>query len=225
MLAFANWRTTFGLFLLTLAVLLSLRFVFPSEAAEPIPGIVDTSPVLMFEFARTPADLDRVFGPPGDPLRGERILQMDMGNQADYALAIAYGLFILSFFAAAARTRSNRSWLVLGLLGIVAALADAWENSILLSLTSGGGTGPLAALPLPVWTKFGLLALCCGAAGVYFLKLKHYILALLCLPAVALILPGMLAPFAYGALAANGIGLGWLAMGIHAASRTKGNFS
>lgn len=134
---------------------------------------------------------------------------------------LAYGLFTVAFFVAIARDTGRRVWLVFAACGVAAALSDAVENALLLSITAdmAAPSRELAVLFVPVKIKFALLALTVGAAGIYFRRRKRILLALLCLPAVVLIVPALFAPASFGALAANAIGLGWLAMGIHAATR------
>jgi len=77
----------------------------------------------------------------------------------------------------------------------------------------------LALLPYPVWLKFALLALSCGGAAIAFLRLRHHVLALLCLPAPLLLVPGYMSPLIVGPLATAMVGLGWVAMGFDAARR------
>jgi len=217
----AEYRTTAILFALSIAVFVAMQGLFPRELAAPVPASNVSNPVLAFEFATEPAHLDSVFGGVADPRRAERITAMDAGNSLDYLYMPLYGLFVFSFLAAIGRELAQPVWRVVGALAIVAAIADAFENWSLLRLTAdlADPAAELALLPYPVWIKFGLLALTCGAAAVALHRARRPWLALLCLPAPLLIFPGIWAPHLFGALAVSLIGLGWLAMGIHAIHR------
>ncbi|MFZ9395290.1 MAG: hypothetical protein ACO25F_04405 [Erythrobacter sp.] len=216
-------RLTLLFFGLTLTLLLVMRGYFPAELARPIEGS-DIRPVLLLEFASTHAHLAHSFGETGDPMRASRIAGMTTGNTLDYLLMPAYGLLTFSFFAGIARETGRQSWRIWGWIGIVAAIADAAENAIMFRMVDRfvAGADPLfemAILPYPVWLKFGLLAASCGGAAFAFYGLRRPLLAVLCLPAPVLIVPGMLDQLGIGPLATAMIGLGWLAMAIHAASR------
>jgi len=216
-------RLTLLLFGLTLAILGVMQGFFPTELAIPLPGST-IRPVLLLEFASTPDHLRHIFGEAGDPLRAARIEGMTAGNRLDYLLMPAYGLLTLSFFAGIARETGRAHWWAFGWMGGGAALADAVENAIMFSIVDAfaAGTeavGAMAILPLPVWTKFGLLAASCGGAAWAFIVLRRYVLAALCLPAALLFVPGYLDPFGFASTTTSLIGLGWMAMAFHAASR------
>ena len=66
---------------------------FPSTAHNISDGF--GGPVFAFEMAKTPEDLINVFGPEGDPLRTERIAQMDKGNLWDFPFMLIYALFMM----------------------------------------------------------------------------------------------------------------------------------
>jgi hypothetical protein len=219
-------RLTLLLCGLTLIVLAVMRGFFPSELAMPLPGS-DIRPVLLLEFAGSADHLSHIFGHTGDPLRSARIEGMTIGNRLDYLLMPAYGLLTLSFFHGIAQETGQARWRLVGWLGIIAALSDAVENAIMFVMVDDfvAGSNPLglmALLPVPVWVKFGLLAASCGLAAGAFLQLRQYVLALLCLPAAIMFVPGLLDPFGLGPAATTLIGLGWIAMAIHAASRWMG---
>ncbi|WFL77025.1 hypothetical protein P7228_13665 [Altererythrobacter arenosus] len=207
-------------FALTIAILLVMRDYFPAELAIPLEGS-DIRPVLLLEFASKPEHLINIFGEPGDPARADRIAGMNTGNALDYLLMPAYGLLTLSFFFGVARELADRRWRFFGWLAVIAAVSDAVENAIMFSMVAdmSNAMPEMALLPYPVWLKFGLLALTCGAAVAAFAKLKRWILALLCVPAPLLLVPGMLDPFGLAPMATSMIGLGWAAMAIHAATR------
>lgn len=220
---FASQRLTVILFFATIAILLVMREYFPSELAIPLPGS-EIRPVLLLEFADQPAHLVHIFGEQGDPLREARVRGMNTGNAIDYLLMVAYGLLIFTFFSCMARELQHWGWLILGVLGLVASMADAVENAIMFSMVrdflSGADVlGEMAFLPWFVWTKFGLLAVTCAGAAIAFAKLGRWVLMVLCIPAPILMIPGWLNPFGLAPLATTTIALGWLAMVIHAATR------
>lgn len=213
-------RLTVTLFFAAVLLLMIMGRYFPQSLAVPLPGS-QIRPVLLFEFAANPQHLVHIFGLPGDPLRTARIAGMNTGNMIDYLLMPSYGLLTFSFFTGLARELSGRVWLVFGAAGIVAASADAIENALLLGIASNMAEpmGNLALLPYPVWTKFGLLAVSCAGAAWGFVILRRWLLALLCLPAPILLMPGWLDPYGLGPIATASIGLGWAAMAIHAGTR------
>jgi len=216
----ANPKITLAFFLATLAILLIMQFFFPAQLYSPLPGS-DIRPVLLLEFASRPEHLEHIFGPAGTSDHAARVAGMTQGNILDYLLMPSYGLLTLSFFAGVAARLGNAKWLWFGWLGIVAALADAIENAIMFSMVANM-TDPfaeMAILPFPVWSKFGLLAVSCGGAAFAFLWLRRYILALLCLPAPLVLIPGMLEPYTIGPQATSMIGLGWIAMTMDAVRR------
>ncbi|MCZ8369505.1 MAG: hypothetical protein O9293_05975 [Porphyrobacter sp.] len=213
-------KVTLALFLATVGLFLVMGQFFPQELAIPLPGS-NIRPVLLLEFASQPRHLVHIFGELGDLDRSARIAGMNTGNAIDYLLMPAYGLMTFSFFTGIARERRERIWTVFTWLGIVAALADAVENALMFSMVAdmANPLDEMALLAYPVWIKFGLLAATCGGAAWAFAKLRRWVLALLCLPAVLLFVPGMLDPFRIAPISTQMIGLGWLAIGIHAATR------
>jgi len=219
-----NWladrRTTVVLFGLVILMFAVMQAVFPKTLAAPLPEARVQSPVLLFEFARTQAHLDHVFDAPADLAR---IDAMDRGNRLDFLFMPIYGFFVFSFFAGIAQGRKRRIWMVFGALGLVAAASDAVENTLLLDITANLSApgNALTLLAWPVWIKFGLLALASGGAAVALFRSERRVLGALCLPAPLAILPALIQPLQFGSLAAAMIGLGWLAMGLHAITRLR----
>ncbi|MFN5901581.1 MAG: hypothetical protein ACK439_01255 [Novosphingobium sp.] len=215
-------KVTLALFAATVGLFLIMGQYFPQELAIPLPGS-DIRPVLLLEFASQAQHLDHIFGAADDPARAGRIAGMNIGNAIDYLLMPAYGLMTYSFFRGIGRQVNGRVWLVFGAMGILAALADAIENALMFRMVADMASplDEMALLPYPVWIKFGLLAVTCGGAALAFVRLRRWVLALLCLPAPLLLVPGMLDPFGLGPTSTMLIGLGWLAMGIHAATRLR----
>ncbi len=212
--AWGSWPAALVWGIATLALSRVFPSVFPQElASQPVDWSV-SSPVLAFEFATHPSHLAAIFGVPTDPQYAGRIAGMDAGNRLDYLFMLFYGSTILSFFGAGAAATGNRRWWLAGWLGVLAALSDAIENALLLSITAdmADASGKLAILPFFVWTKFVLLALSGGLAGWLLLRLRAWPLALLCLPGLVLIVPAILFPWRYGELVIPGTALAWVAM-------------
>lgn len=210
-------KATSLLFAVALGLMVAMQFYFPAQLAIPLPSS-DIRPVLLLEFASKPEHLVHIFGELGEPQRDARIAGMNIGNALDYPFMLAYGLFILSFFAVIARKLQGRIWLVFGWLGMIAAVSDAIENALLFSMVDdmANPLNEMAILPYPVWIKFGLLAFTCGGAAWAFIKLKRWILALACLPAPLAFFPGLFDPYGTGPVATALIGLGWIAMASYA---------
>lgn len=216
-----SWRACLLWGIATAIVSQSFALFMPAELAHPIPGASISNPVLAFEFARTPAHLDAVFGFPGDPLRPERIAGMIRGNILDYLFMVVYGSFVLAFFGASARTTGNPSWWRAGWLGPIAALSDAIENALLLSINADMGSpqSELIALPVFVWTKFIALSLACGLAAWALVRQSAWVPALLVLPPALAVWFGVAAPYARGEAAVLTIFIAWLTMLLYAGWR------
>lgn len=115
--------------------------------------------VIAFEFARTMADIDKVFGSPGSECRSLVIAGMDAVNHRDVAVFIpAYTLFAVF----AALFLGGRAPLALAAVAAAlgAAAADWVETFTLLAITRDlDGAAPLLATSsTAAWVKFGLLA-------------------------------------------------------------------
>lgn len=217
-----SWRACLLWGLATLAVSQSFALVMPQGMAHPIPGATIDNPVLAFEFARSPAHLEAVFGFAGDPQRDARIAGMMRGNVLDYLFMAVYGSFVLAFFGASATTLGQPRWWYVGWLGPFAAGADAVENAVLLSINADmtASEAELAWLPLPVWAKFCALALACGLAAMALVRQRAWLAALLCLPAPLAIGFGIASPLRWGQPAVGAIAVGWAAMLAWAAWHT-----
>jgi hypothetical protein len=194
----------------------------PAVLAHPIPGASISNPVLAFEFARTPAHLDAVFGLPGDPQRAGRIAGMIQGNVLDYLFMVVYGSFVLAFFGASAQATGDMRWWRAGWLGPLAAVSDAVENALLLSINADMATPEpeLAFLPFFVWTKFIALAIACGFAGWAMVRQRAWLPAVLVLPPAVAIWVGAASPYRYGEAAIFTIFVAWLVMLAFAGWRT-----
>ena len=210
----SSWRACLLWGLATLAVSQSFALVMPSALAHPIPGASIDNPVLAFEFARYPADLDAIFGGVGDPQRAIRIAGMNRGNVLDYLFMVVYGSFLFAFFAATALDTGDHRWSRIGWLGPGAALADAIENAMLLFIGTDleSHSPELWFLPFPVWTKFIMLAAASAAAVFAFIKMRAWPLAIPCVPAAIAVWWGVAEPMRYGQSAVGTIAFCWVAM-------------
>jgi hypothetical protein len=215
-------RLTLALFFVVLAIFLVMGNFFPKELVVPLPGS-DIRPVLLLEFASKPQHLVHIFGEASDPNHAVRLFRMNTGNAIDYLLMPAYGLLTFSFFRSIATELPGKLWQMFAWMGIIAALADAIENALMFRMVAdmANPLDEMAILPFPVWTKFGLLAVSCAGAALAFVRLRRWLLALICLPAPFLLVPGMLDPYGLGPQSTALIGLGWLAMAVHAFTRWR----
>jgi hypothetical protein len=209
-----SWRACLLWGIATAIVSQSFAFFMPAELAHPIPGASITNPVLAFEFARTPAHLDAVFGLPGDPLRAGCIAGMFQGNVFDYLFMVVYGSFVLAFFGASAKATGDPRWWWAGWLGPLAAVSDAIENALLLSINADMASPEpeLAALPYFVWIKFIALAIACGFAAWAMVRQRAWLPAILVFPPAVAIWVGAAAPYRYGEAAIFTIFIAWVVM-------------
>lgn len=153
--------TALGLAVVALSIVL-LR-VQPNRMGELPPGMI--TPVLAVELARSPAEMERIFGAPdGAERRGWRV-RMERGTWIDFGLLTAYGAFL----AAVAREIGRGGRAVTARLAFVAALGaalfDAVENRQILVICSrlgGDYADAMPALVFATWGKWLLLALWFG---------------------------------------------------------------
>jgi hypothetical protein len=150
--------------------------------------------VLLFELARTQADLDAVFGAPGSACRSKLIAALDAVNTIDVRLFIpAYTAFIA--FAALFLSGGKLHPLAWGAiaLAVVAAVADYVETLNLLAYTPELTPTPerLVESSTAAWIKFFalslnalLLAALCFTAG----HKRRILGVLLCLPLIGVTL-------------------------------------
>ncbi|WP_189498027.1 hypothetical protein [Algimonas arctica] len=198
---------------------------FPTEAATVVSGY--GSPVIAFEFARTPVDLVAVFGGDADPARASRLSMMDQGNRWDFLFMTLYSLFGAMFGLAVRRCRATLGTVIL-VAAIIAGLADAIETRTLLSITAqmtNGIANPagLATLWVPVTIKFMGLALSIISAGLFLGSRKNVTwkaLGALTVLSALLSVPALLSPAGLGNLLTPSIGIGWIIMLAYALTRS-----
>jgi hypothetical protein len=217
-----SWHACLLWGIATAIVSQSFALFMPAALAHPIPGASITNPVLAFEFARTPAHLDAIFGAVGDPGRDAHVAGMMRGNVLDYLFMVVYGSFVLAFFGASARATGERRWWIAGWLGPFAAIADAIENALLLSINADMAhpQTELTWLPYPVWAKFIALSLAGGLAAWTLVRQRACMPAILVAPPALAMWFGVTAPFARGQISVSTIFVAWVTMLIYAGWRT-----
>ncbi len=142
-----------------LVMTLVLALIGPRRVGPMPPGFI--TPVMAFEFARSEAEVVRLFEPEGSAAAMDRV------NRWDFLYMALYSLFLATFALAAALDSDQYTpWFAAG-LALLILLADVMENVQLLHLTSHPGFGALERLHLFTWLKWGGLAL-------YFLLLAGY---------------------------------------------------
>jgi len=181
------------------------------------------SALLTYQLARTPADIEAVFGTAGDPCRAAMVAAMDRANTVDLAGFIAtYGAFLAFFFLA---FRQMDAGLVarIGLLAVVAAAGfDVLETSTQLRITAElpGSATALTVLAIGSTGKYlglSVVCLCAGLAMIARGKIIGRIAGLACIAGGVMIIVGLVAVPARAALGVGNM-LAWLVMLLYAAA-------
>ena len=143
-----------------------------------IPGLVacgptgGLSPIIGFEFARTPGDVAALFG--SEPCRSTLIAAQKTGLLLDgLGFIPGYTAFLVLAAIAASAPGKVRTLVVAALL--VAGLCDEIEGLVLHSILQQipGTPGQLATLFWPVHVKFVLLALGSFAIGALLISARR----------------------------------------------------
>lgn len=196
--------------------------VFPSTAHNIADGY--GGPVYAFEMVTTADDLINVFGPEGDPLRAERIAQMDKGNYLDFPFMLLYALFMAAFLWAVRLETGKKIWALLAGLSLLSGVFDAIENVILLGLTKDlEAAHNIGLLTYPVWAKFLAIWVCTSAAGLYLIKQPNMIWrisGLIVIASTASILMAFYSPSDYGVLIRSGVTIAWIIVLVYAIVQT-----
>jgi len=150
------------------AFILWFATVIPTRTCSgPLPA--GTSALLEYQLSRTPADIEAVFGPAGDPCREVMVGAMDRANTVDLVGFIAtYCAFLACFFVALLRARGGAAARI-GLAAVAVALAgDVLETSTQIHLTAAlpGSAGALGLLAIGSRGKYLALAVVDACAGV-----------------------------------------------------------
>jgi hypothetical protein len=210
----AAFRISFAAGLLVLAVTL-LSTAQPVRPCGNLPQ--NYAPIIAFELARSPADLDAIFGTQ-EPCRSEVVARLDAVNLMDVLVYIpAYAVF-MAFFFLGMRSR-HASLGTLGLrIAILAALGDYAENACLMSLTPqlDPSSTWFTLLPWATGIKWLGLGAAAAIAAVIYMKtsrarLWNYFAALLCFAAFLSTVEAILMPARFGARVGLGVALSWVA--------------
>jgi hypothetical protein len=113
-----------------------LLALLPSAGGELAAGL--RTPIIALEFARSRAEVEALFGPPGSPLRMQLVRSFQLGTWVDFAFPLLYGSFLLLAGLAFARLKGRRS-LAVSLLAPFASLCDVLENFQVLAITRSVG--------------------------------------------------------------------------------------
>jgi len=182
------------------------------------PGV---SALLEFQMARTPADMEAVFGREGDPCRAGMVAALDRANTVDLSGFIAtYGAFLVCFLLAMMRAGGGAAARV-GLVAAVAGLAlDVLETTAQLRLTRElpGSAGALQALAIGSTGKYAALSvtsLCAGIAMIARRGLAGILAGVVCIVAAGAALVGLVDP-ASRAFLGTGTGIAWTVMLLYA---------
>ena len=210
----AAFRISFAAGLLVLAVTLFSATQPPVQPCGNLPQ--NYAPIIAFELARSPADLDAIFGTQ-EPCRTTVVERMDAINLVDVLVYIpVYGVF-MAFFFLGMRGR-NASLGTLGFrIAVLAALGDYAENACLMNLTPQLDPASIWFTLLPWATGIKWLGLGVAgaiAAAIYVksagVRVWNYLAALLCAAAFLSTAAAIAAPAMFGPLVSLGVGLSWL---------------
>ena len=196
-----------------------MRVVPPSGCQGPSrPGV---SALLQFQMARTPEDMEAVFGREDDPCRAGMVAALDRANTIDlYGFIATYGAFLLCFLLAMLRVGGGTA-ARLGLVALVAGLGfDVLETATQLRLTHElpGSPGALQALAIGSTGKYAALAIvgfCAGAAMFARGGGAGRLAALVCIAGSAAVIRALITS-PVRALLGTGTGITWLVMFLYA---------
>jgi len=209
----AAFRISFAAGLLVLAVTLFSATQPPVQPCGNLPQ--NYAPIIAFELARSPADLDAIFG--NEPCRSGVVERMDAINLVDVLVYIpVYGVFMAFFFLGMRGRHAS-----LGTLGfriaVIAALGDYAENTCLMSLTPQLDPASIWFTLLPWATGIKWLGLGIAgaiAAAIYVkssgTRIWSYLAALLCAAAFLSTVAAIAAPAKFGPLVSLGVGVSWV---------------
>ena len=213
----AAWRICLGagLVILVLTVMSSQQ-----SLARACGGLAENyAPMLAFELARSEADLQLIFGPPGSSCHSQMIARMDSINWLDVLVFIpAYGTFLVGFFLAM-RAR-NVTLASLGVkLSIAAIVTDYLENLCLMLLTPqlDATSAWMTLLPWATGAKWLALGAAAAVAGFVYIGIqprKFLVVAapaaLICWISLVVTIAALLNPPAYGPVLSPAIGATWV---------------
>jgi hypothetical protein len=155
-----------------IAISVVLLMVFPGRAIKTPPGFF--TPIITFEFIRTPQEVMDMFGPSESPTHQELVRAMDLGNRIDFLYMVLYNAFLFVFCRKVASLMGRKAYLLGSVMAIVILAGDFFENIQLLGITSrlnsGGFEPQLALLRVFTWQKWGGIVVVFLILLPYFLK-------------------------------------------------------
>jgi hypothetical protein len=215
------WALTvlFGLATLVLGSWFSRVVPATGCAMPPQRGV---TALLAFQMARTPADMEAVFGRDGDPCRPGMVAALDRANTVDlYGFIWTYGAFLLCFLLAIGR-RGGGPAARLGIVALVAGLGlDVLETASQLRLTGElpGTASALQALAIGSTGKYialSVVTLCAGVAMVARGRICGRLAGIACVAGSVAAVVGLLAP-SHRALLTTGTAIAWVVILVYAA--------
>jgi hypothetical protein len=148
-----------------------LLAVFPGRGSKLPEGFV--TPIIAFEFIRTPQEVMDLFGQAGSPAQHGLVRAMDLGNQIDFLYMVLYTAFLFVFCRRAAFLRERKAYYLGCFLTPVILAGDFLENLQLLGITSrldsGGFEHQLALLKVFTWQKWG------GITLIFLILLPYFL--------------------------------------------------
>jgi len=176
--------------------------------------------LLAFQMARTPDDMEAVFGREGDPCRPGMVAALDRANTVDlYGFIWTYGAFLLCFLLAIGRGGGGPA-ARLGIVALVAALGlDVLETATQLRLTGElpGTASALQALAIGSTGKYialSLVTLCTGVAMVTRGGICGTLAGVACIAGSGAAFVGLLQP-SFRGLLTTGTAVGWVVMLVY----------
>ena len=195
------------------------RAVPPTGCAMPPQRGVTA--LLAFQMARTPADMEAVFGREGDPCRPGMVAALDRANTVDlYGFIWTYGAFLLCFLLAIDRGGGGAA-ARLGIVALVAVLGfDVLETATQLRLTGElpGTASALRALAIGSTGKYialSVVTLCSGVAMVVRGGICGRLAGIACIAGSGAAVVGLLQP-SHRALLTTGAAIAWVVILVYA---------
>jgi hypothetical protein len=207
----------FGLGTFGLAVWFT-RSVPTASCTGPLPPGVTA--LGAYQMARTPMDVEAVFGPASDPCRASMVAALDRADTVDlFGFIPTYGAFLAFFLLAMVRAGGGPAARV-GLVALAVGVAfDVLETVTQLRLTRDlpGSGAALTALAVGSRGKFAALALaamCAGLAMVARGGIAGRIAGVVCTIGAALGVVALVDPSARGLLTL-GNAVAWLVILVY----------
>lgn len=151
------FRIAAGLGVITVVIGVVLTLIFP-RVMGPLPGGM-RSPIIAFELAQSPAEVETMFGAAGSDERAAYVRAMDAGNSRDFLFLVVYGLFFMLFSRALVEAGGKSAAWGRRFAAVPSAM-DAMENVQLFAITGSLGgdySDALSRLAWFAWLKwFGI---------------------------------------------------------------------